>query len=151
MSEEGRRQPFDVTALPVQRAGDVVEVLSDAFFSYPVMKYVLGSRSDYEADLRALVEFFVMARFLRDDLVLGATGRDGALAGVATITLPVERDSPDELTRIREDVWNRLGDDDKKDMIDRVYTLARRHAREQVKQQYGQNIIQRYYAEIGVQ
>ena len=90
MNEEMRGQPFEVIALPVERAGEVVEVLSDAFLAYPVMKYVLGARPDYEADLRALVEFFVMARFLRDDLVLGAMGGGDTLAGVATITLPGE-------------------------------------------------------------
>jgi len=104
-------QPFEVIALPVQRAGEVVEVLSDAFIAYPVMKHVLGPRPDYAADLRALVEFFVMARFLRDDLVLGAVGQGGVLAGTATITLPGERESPVELTRLRERVWDRLGVD----------------------------------------
>ena len=109
VSADMRGKPFDVISLPVRRGGEVVDVLSDAFFTYPVMQYVLGPRPGYEVDLRALVEFFVMARFLRDDLVLGAVGQDGVLAGVATITLPAEKESPVELTRLRERLWNRLG------------------------------------------
>jgi GNAT superfamily N-acetyltransferase len=111
MSGDMQGQPFDIIALPVQRAGEVVEVLSEAFFVYPVMEYVLGPRPDYAVDLRALVEFFVMARFVRDDLVLGAVGGGDTLAGVATITLPGEKESPGELTRLRESLWDRLGDD----------------------------------------
>ncbi len=111
MSADVQRQPHEVTALPARRVGEVVQVLSDAFFAYPVMEYVLGPRPGYESDLKVLVEFFVMARFVRDDLVLGVEGRDGALAGVATITLPGEEESPVELTRLREQVWARLGEE----------------------------------------
>lgn len=127
-----RGQSFEIVALPAQRVGEVVEVLSDAFFAYPVMEYVLGPRPEYEADLCALVEFFVMARFLRDDLVLGAEGGDGALAGVATITLPDERVSPVELSRLRERLWHRLGKDARRRYerfgeACRVFDIEQRH------------------------
>lgn len=127
-----RGKPFEVIALPAQRAGEVVEVLSDAFLAYPVMKYVLGARPEYETDLRALVEFFVMARFLRDDLVLGAMGGGDTLAGVATITLPGAKESPVELTQLRERVWNRLGEDARRRYerfgeACRVFDIERRH------------------------
>jgi GNAT superfamily N-acetyltransferase len=132
MSGGIRGQPLDVIALPVQRAGEVVEILSEAFFAYPVMEYVLGPRPDYAADLWALVEFFVMARFLRDDLVLGAVGGGDTLAGVATITLPGEKESPVELTRLRERVWDRLGDGargryERFGEASRVFDIERRH------------------------
>jgi len=127
-----RGQSLEIVVLPAPRAGEVVEVLTDAFFAYPVMEYVLGPGPDYAADLWALVEFFVMARFLRDDLVLGAVRKGGALAGVATITLPGERESPVELTRLRERVWNRLGKDARRRYerfgeACQVFDIERRH------------------------
>ena len=53
---------------------DVVSVLSEAFFDYPVMRFILGTEPDYSARLERLVTFFVMARVLRDGALLGVRG-----------------------------------------------------------------------------
>lgn len=65
------------TNLSVTRRGradvkEVTDVLCDAFFDYPVMRYVLGSRvPEYERRLENLIRFFVMARVCRDEMILG--------------------------------------------------------------------------------
>lgn len=101
-----------VALVPVARRADVVELLSEAFRSYPVMRYVLGASDDYEARLRTLVGFFVTARYLREEPVLGLADRVGSrLVGVALMTLPGLREAPPELAVAREDTWARLGVD----------------------------------------
>lgn len=88
--------------------GDVTAVLCDAFADYPVMRYVLGTDGgDYSSRLTALVGFFVTARLLRSDVILGAF--DGPeLTGVAMVTLP-ETTSPPALDAAREELWTALG------------------------------------------
>jgi GNAT superfamily N-acetyltransferase len=81
--------------------------LMDAFADYPVLRYVLGDDRDVELRLNALVGFFVMARLLRHEPVLGAY--DGSvLSGVALVSFP-DRQSPPELADFREAVWQGLG------------------------------------------
>ena len=48
--------------LAPEREQDVVSVLSEAFYDYPVMRYVLGAHADYDRRLRAFVDFAVTAR-----------------------------------------------------------------------------------------
>jgi GNAT superfamily N-acetyltransferase len=88
--------------------GDVTAVLCDAFADYPVMRYVLGTDGgDYSSRLTALVGFFVSARLLRNDVILGSF--DGPeLTGVAMVTLP-ETTSPPALDAARERLWTGLG------------------------------------------
>jgi GNAT superfamily N-acetyltransferase len=82
-------------------------VLSDAFAGYPVMRYVLGREHRDRSRLTTLVGFFVTARLVRGDLVLGADdGRE--LCGVALVTLP-DTAASDELGEIRQRVWATLG------------------------------------------
>jgi len=83
------------------------ETLKDAFSDYPVLRYVLGDDDERELRLHALVGFFVMARLLRREPVLGVY--DGsALNGVALVSYP-DRPSPPELASFRESVWYGLG------------------------------------------
>ena len=71
---------LEVTDLPPDRIDEAVDVLSDAFFDYPVMRFVIGEAgSAYAQHLRTLIHFFTTARFVRNDLVMGVTA---ALAGV---------------------------------------------------------------------
>jgi GNAT superfamily N-acetyltransferase len=86
-----------------------LSVLCDAFHDYPVMRYVLGSTDDYDRRLRTLIGFFVTARVLREDLVLGVHDEAGRLAAAALVTLPGERHSPEALDTRREEVWRELG------------------------------------------
>ena len=48
-----------VAQLPPQRAHDVVDVLCDAFYHYPVTRFVLGDEGDYDARIRVLIGYFV--------------------------------------------------------------------------------------------
>jgi GNAT superfamily N-acetyltransferase len=88
---------------------EAVAVLCDAFQDYPVMRYVLGPANGYERRLRSLIGYFVAARVLREELVLGVYDEGGILAAVALVTLPGERELPEALLLKREAMWERLG------------------------------------------
>jgi GNAT superfamily N-acetyltransferase len=93
---------------------EAVDVLSEAFFDYPVMRFVIGEAGDdYARRLRHLVSFFTEARFARQDLVL-AVVENSRMAAVASINLP--RETPvelpggvDPLEPYRQAVWDDLG------------------------------------------
>ena len=91
------------------RAEDVLGPLCEAFFHYPVMRYVLGDEGDFPARLRTLVGFFLVARTLRNDPML-ATYDGDTVSGVAICTLPGLAGPPD-LDEAREWTWSRLGAD----------------------------------------
>ena len=89
---------------------EVVAVFGEAFRDYPVMRFVLGrERADYDRDLRTLIGFFVMARFLRSEHLFGVRGRSG-LEGAATVSRPGSP-VPPALAALREEVWDQLGAD----------------------------------------
>jgi GNAT superfamily N-acetyltransferase len=92
-----------------QRTTEVVEVLTDAFYNYPVMRYILGTRLDYDQRLRTLAHFYVTARELRGEPILGMEDPSGSLVAAALISLPGERPTPDELAVRRERLWAELG------------------------------------------
>jgi hypothetical protein len=71
----------------------VVSVLSEAFHDYPVICFVLGNEPEYEARLRTLVTFFVMARLLRGELILGIA-EQGGLAAAALASRPGSLPTP---------------------------------------------------------
>jgi GNAT superfamily N-acetyltransferase len=86
-----------------------VDVLSQAFGDYPVLTYLVGDTgSERAARLRRLVEFFVTARFLWNEPVLGAE-RSGALVGTALVSLPDRGAPPAELADRRSELWEALG------------------------------------------
>lgn len=91
----------------------MVDVLSEAFAGYPVMRYVLdGPAPADDPRLRTLMHFFVMARLWRRHPVLGARdGGDGSVVAVATITPPDPGPTPEDLHRLRDQVWRELGPD----------------------------------------
>lgn len=90
-------------------ADDVVRVVCEAFFDYPVMRYVLGDPGDYAERLRTLIGFFHGARVLRDDAILGISDGD-ELVAVALCSLP-DRVEPPELDLLRDRTWAALGSD----------------------------------------
>jgi hypothetical protein len=100
--------------LSADRVGDAAEVLADAFFDYPVMRYVIGEvGDDYPRRLRRLVEFFTVARFVRGDVVLGVRVK-GRLVAVANINRPrlgatEPATAGDPLEPYRRKVWDELG------------------------------------------
>jgi GNAT superfamily N-acetyltransferase len=99
------------TDLSFAHLAEIVAVMSDAFYDYPVMRYVLGPREPYDRRLRALVELFVSNRAYRNDPMVGVRDESGALIGAATMTLPRPTDPPPELLARRETLWGELGDD----------------------------------------
>ena len=98
--------------LAPDRLGEAVDVLSEAFHDYPVMRYVIGAAGDaYASRLRAMLTFFTSARFIQDELVTGAVTTDDVVVGVANSTLPGTQRSPAILGTEREAVWRELGAD----------------------------------------
>jgi ribosomal protein S18 acetylase RimI-like enzyme len=94
----------------LDRAIDARDVLVESFVDYPVMRFVVGPRGElYEERLRALIEFFVVARFLCDDLVLAVDDQPGQCQAVATVSLPIRPPPPVQLAALRERVWAVLG------------------------------------------
>jgi GNAT superfamily N-acetyltransferase len=98
----------DVVTLEPTAVRDVVDVLCESFFEYPVMRYVLGEPADYEERLRTLVHFFVMARVFREERLLGIRV-EGDLVGTALVSSPSGADAPPEFFELRENVWAALG------------------------------------------
>jgi len=86
----------------------VVEVLSEAFHDYPVMRWVLGTGGDYDARLRTLVGFFVQARVLRSEPILLEPDR-GRPSAAALVSFPGRVTSPASMDDLREAVWRELG------------------------------------------
>lgn len=100
-----------VLTLSPSDTAEVVDVLHESFFDYPVMRFVLGDeRPEYDRHLRTLVNFFVMARVLRDETLLGIRA-DGSLVGVALVSRPGGPRPPQELYELRDAVWSELGSD----------------------------------------
>ncbi len=98
-----------VEVLGAADTADVVSVLCETFADDPVMGFVLGSPTGFAARLEKLVTFFVMARVLRDELVLGVRSSEG-LEAAALVSYPGARRSPPELGDRREELWAELGD-----------------------------------------
>ena len=95
--------------LGVDDAESVVDVLSEAFFRYPVMRYVLGEEEPYSQRLHRLVGLFVASRWTRGQPMLGLRGDDRRLLAAALLVPPGEQSEPWELRWLREDVWGALG------------------------------------------
>jgi GNAT superfamily N-acetyltransferase len=102
-----------VRVLSASDVDDILDVLCDAFFDYPVMRYVLGSNPAYPHRLRTLVGLFVAARVAREDLMLGVRGETGTLVAAALVNLPGGRIPPPAFERYRQSVWEELGDEER--------------------------------------
>jgi GNAT superfamily N-acetyltransferase len=84
-------------------------VLADAFYHYPVMRYVLAVGSDdYTNRLHKLVHLFVMARVLRAEPMFGIL--DGSeLCAAATMSYPGGNETPVAFNQLRAETWDQLG------------------------------------------
>ena len=111
-----------VLTLGAENAPEVTRVLCEAFYDYPVMRYVVGGTHDeYERRLRTLVHFFVTARVLRGEVILGVVDSNGdsedqaglrgaaRLAATALVSYPGPRGNREEMATLRDRVWNDLG------------------------------------------
>lgn len=74
------------------------------------MRFVLGDEPEYEDRLRTLVTFFVMARVLRGELILGIV-EGGDLAAAALASRPTSGPMPPRLAEVREETWSALGEE----------------------------------------
>jgi GNAT superfamily N-acetyltransferase len=100
---------MDVRVLSGTDASVVTEVLCEAFHDYPVMRWVLApADTDYEQRLARMIGFFVAARLLRGEPVLGIH-HGGSLGAVALLSDPDGPASPPALGIEREAVWSDLG------------------------------------------
>ena len=81
----------------------------DAFYDYPVMRYVVGPDGNYDERLRQLVEFFVYRRMRHGAPLLGMVD-GGEIVGAATLTLPIEPEPPADVAARRDATWRDLGD-----------------------------------------
>lgn len=86
----------------------IVKVLCDSFFDYPVMRFVIDSAADYQHKLKILINFFVMARIFRQEVLLGIGDRANP-DGIALISSSENSLNPPELKDLRERVWSELG------------------------------------------
>ena len=98
-----------VSTLSAAEMPDLVGVFCDAFYDYPVMRYVLGPVPPYDDRLRILVGLFVSGRVFRNDPLLGVFGEGAELEGAATMTLPGDPSPPAAFIAHREAVWAELG------------------------------------------
>ncbi len=94
-----------VVNLNKENAEEVVEVLCEAFYDYPVMRYVLGDKEYYDNRLRKIVSFFVANRALRKEPMFGIYNSENRLIGAAIATLPEVIPQPEELIKKREILW----------------------------------------------
>lgn len=93
-----------VLSLGEEHVPDVMRVLCEAFYDYPLMRYILlGQHDDYERRLSRLVHLFVMARVLRNDELLG-TMEGVDLVATALVAHPARPESPTELVTLRDEV-----------------------------------------------
>lgn len=99
--------------LSKENIDEIADVLYEAFYNYPVMKYVLEEKEDYDTRLRKAVTFFVSARALRNEPMFGIRNSEGKLVAAATVTLPEEIPIPDELLKKRDLLWTELGTEEK--------------------------------------
>jgi GNAT superfamily N-acetyltransferase len=98
-----------VRVLGPEAVPEVADVLVDAFYDYPVMRFVLGESPSYESRLRTLTTFFVQARVVRGEWLLGIPDTDAdGLRAAATVTKP-SRESPPAVAELREQTWASLG------------------------------------------
>lgn len=88
---------------------EVVEVLAEAFFDYPVMRWVLGADAPYPERLSRFITLFVRARAARGGPMLAVRDAGGRAIGVATVTRPIEPPLPDDVAEWREAEWRALG------------------------------------------
>jgi GNAT superfamily N-acetyltransferase len=87
----------------------VVSVLCEAFFDYPVMRFVIGPTGpDYASALGKLVGLFVAARVLRQEPLLGLPGPSG-LEAAAIVSRPGGAPTPEAFRALAEEVWSELG------------------------------------------
>ncbi len=107
------RPPRPVVPVGSAQDEDTIAVLTEAFADDATLRYVVGDAAvTREPHVRALAGFFVQARRLRDEPVLGVVDGSG-LVGAALVSFPWA-ESPETLAGHREALWRELGEDARK-------------------------------------
>jgi len=88
---------------------ELADVFCEAFYKYPVMKYILGEKEDYDNRLIKMVTFFVSARALRNEPMFGIYDQKDKLIAAAVVTLPGDIPITEELKSMRANLWKDLG------------------------------------------
>lgn len=98
----------EVVRIGEDRAALATRTLCEAFRTYPVMRFLLGEAERYEERLTTLIGFFVRARLLRGEPLLGIE-EDGRLLAAAMVSQPDGPPGPPELAEARKQTWAALG------------------------------------------
>jgi GNAT superfamily N-acetyltransferase len=93
---------------PVQQ-DEVIDVFTDAFEDYPLMRWVLEAEGGTPDGLRKLITLFVSRRVMRGGPMLGVFDRK-RLVAAATLTRPLEPEPPQSVAALTDDTWRTLGD-----------------------------------------
>jgi len=110
-----------LTRLASSRFDEAVAVFCNAFYDYPVMRYVIGDAGRrYDELLHQLIAYFTAARFSRNYPVLGIERDDGMLVAAANINPPQSLPAPPELTQRYDALCETLG----ADAISRYHAFA---------------------------
>ena len=97
-----------IAILAEEDVSRVVTVLCDAFYEYPVMRYVLKDSDNYDKELNLLIHFFTMARILRKETIFGAFQKSELIA-VALTSNPSNSLKIPQLIELRKQTWQKLG------------------------------------------
>jgi len=93
-----------------ERLGEIVGGFCNAFYDYPVMRYVIGDAGvQYDAMLRRLIGYFTHSRFSRGYPVIGIEDAGGELVAAANINPPRAVPAPASLQRLYEELCEALG------------------------------------------
>lgn len=87
----------------------VVDTLCEAFYEYPVMRYVLDADGgEFDQQYPKLIRLFVMARVLSDEPLFGM-GELERLDAASVVSLPETQGVPERLVELRRTTWQDLG------------------------------------------
>lgn len=99
---------MQVRTIPYEQVDSVVDTLCEAFYHYPVMRYVIGGQAgEFERHYPRLIRLFVMGRVLSQEPLLGI-GDGAQLEAAAAVSLPDTEGISEELAEYRKAAWARL-------------------------------------------
>ena len=100
-----------IRTIPPEQVDSVVDTFYEAFYDYPVMRFVLGSDTPaFDEQHAELVRLFVMGRVLSGEPLFGI-GNGPDLEAAATVTLPQSKGASGALQAYRNTAWARLGNE----------------------------------------
>ena len=97
-----------IKAIAYEQVDGVIDTFCEAFYHYPVMRYVIGADvKDFDSQLSLLIRLFVMGRVLSNDLLFGIGDIERPDAA-ATVSLPENSGTPEALIAYRNATWPRF-------------------------------------------